>query len=138
MALGDQVADSGQGWAVGIAHPTKPGRRIGGIRLRNGSLATSGSGKQFFHHRGKRLGHVIDPRSGYPAGDLLSLTVITASAADADAAATGLFVAGSEAIAPLVESGHLSAAIAVAAGKRQDEVVVTTHGDVEWVDEVGR
>ena len=94
VAVGDQEEGSGLGWAVGIAHPTKPKRRLGGIWLRNRALATSGSGKQFFHHRGRRYGHVIDPRTGYPAGDLMSLTVIMESAADADACATGFFVAG--------------------------------------------
>ncbi|MEM9828511.1 MAG: FAD:protein FMN transferase, partial [Planctomycetota bacterium] len=67
-------------WTVGVAHPTKPKRSVGQIKLRDAAMATSGSGKQFFHHRGKRYGHVIDPRSGYPAGELLSLTLITKSA----------------------------------------------------------
>ena len=134
VARGDQVPGSGLGWAVGIAHPSKPRRRLGGIWLHNAALATSGSGKQFFHHRGRRYGHVIDPRTGYPAGDLLSLTVITDSAADADAAATGLFVAGSEAVAGFAERNGL-AVLAVAAGKRQDEVRREAFGEIAWVAE---
>ena len=95
LAAGDQDVGSGMGWPIGISHPTKPKRRLAGVWLRDQALATSGSGKQFFHHRGKRYGHVIDPRTGFPAGDLASLTIITASAADADACSTGLFVSGS-------------------------------------------
>lgn len=104
VAAGDQRQGSGQGWAVGVAHPTKPPRRLGGLWLRDAAMGTSGSGKQFFHHQGKRYGHVIDPRTGYPAGDLLSLTVITPLAVDADALATGLFVAGSAEIRRLCQS----------------------------------
>ncbi|WP_413431062.1 FAD:protein FMN transferase [Crateriforma spongiae] len=82
------------GWQLGIAHPTKPNRRIGGIRLLDAALGTSGSGQQFFHHRGVRYGHVIDPRTGYPGSDLSSLTVICDTAIKADAIGTALFVEG--------------------------------------------
>ncbi|NNE00799.1 MAG: FAD:protein FMN transferase [Pirellulaceae bacterium] len=131
---------TGRGWAIGISHPTKPQRRVGGIWLRDAALATSGSGKQFFHHQGRRYGHVIDPRTGYPAGDLLSLTVVTDSAADADACATGFFVAGSDAITrarkQALESEETSfpKMLGIRAGKRQDEVHVVTYGDLDWVD----
>jgi thiamine biosynthesis lipoprotein len=139
VACGDQSLDSGKGWAVGIAHPTKPSRRLGGIWLRNAALATSGSGKQFFHHRGRRYGHVIDPRTGYPAGDLLSLTVIADSAADADAAATGYFVAGAKRIAAddAAEPSptFVTAMVAAKPGKRQDEVELMSIGSVNWVEE---
>ncbi len=135
VAVGDQVSARGRGWAVGISHPTKPRRRLGGIWLRNAALATSGSGKQFFHHRGRRYGHVIDPRTGYPAGDLLSLTVITDSAADADAAATGYFVAGRDAVSEIAQRHEGISALTVAPGKRQDEVRHESFGELEWVEE---
>jgi thiamine biosynthesis lipoprotein len=132
VACGDQEAGSELGWAVGIAHPTKPKRRLGGIWLRDRALATSGSGKQFFHHRGKRYGHVIDPRTGFPAGDLMALTVIMESAADADACSTGLFVAGQESI-PKSAAWEIPAMIAMAAGTKQDEVEVESIGEVPWL-----
>ncbi len=96
LAIGDDVPGHGTGWRVAIEHPTLPGQRLGGVRLQNTSLGTSGSGKQFFHFQGKRYGHVIDPRTGEPAGDLLSLTILTPQAAVADALATGLFVTGEQ------------------------------------------
>ncbi len=144
IARGDQEPDSGQGWAIGISHPTKPHHRIAGIRLRNLALGTSGSGKQFFHHQGRRYGHVIDPRTGYPAGDLLALTVLTPSAADADASATGYFVCGFAEIeklhasqakgdpSPTHENGP-GPMLAVVAGGRQDAVELQAFGDIDWV-----
>ncbi len=134
IAAGDQVAGSGKGWAVGIGHPTKPNRRLGGIWLRDAALATSGSGKQFFHYRGKRYGHVIDPRTGYPAGDLLSLTVIMSSAGDADACSTGMFVAGEDSNFEDAD-WERPATIAVAEGQRQDETQVESSEQIDWVDE---
>jgi thiamine biosynthesis lipoprotein len=135
IAAGDQTSGSGMGWAVGLAHPTKPKRRLAGLWLRDMALATSGSGKQFFHHRGQRFGHVIDPRSGYPAGDMLSLTVLMASAADADACATGMFVNGSAAIGELADEEWLPTMIAVRPGNRQDAVEIECIGDAPWVDD---
>ena len=132
IAAGSQTPGSELGWAIGVAHPTKPKRRLGGLWLRDMALATSGSGKQFFHHRGRRYGHVIDPRNGYPAGDLLSLTVLMESAADADACATGLFVGGSQAIADLATEDWFPPLITVRGGERQDAVAVESMGDVPW------
>jgi thiamine biosynthesis lipoprotein len=135
IAAGDQDQHSDLGWAVGISHPTKSGRRLGGIWLKNRALATSGSGKQFFHHRGKRYGHVIDPRTGYPAGDLLSLTVIMKSAADADACSTGLFVIGSAQMESIAAEDWFPPLVAVKQAARQDEVEIESRGEIRWVDD---
>ena len=43
IAAGSQTLGSEMGWAVGIAHPSKPKRRLGGLWLRDMALATSGS-----------------------------------------------------------------------------------------------
>ena len=134
IAAGDQEPGSGTGWAVGISHPTKPKRRLGGIWLKDMALATSGSGKQFFHHRGKRYGHVIDPRTGYPAGDLLALTVTMKSAADADACATGLFVMGSDEMEKVANQDWFPPLVTVKQGSRQDEVEWESRGEIAWVE----
>lgn len=131
----DRSDESNPGWAVGISHPTKPKHRLAGVWLKNSALATSGSGKQFFHHRGKRYGHVIDPRTGWPAGDLLSLTVVKNSAADADACATGLFVLGSDQFADHDQNEWWPPLVTVASTDRQDQVDIDSQGDIIWVDE---
>lgn len=84
-------------WTVALKHPFRSEELIEHIPLRNQSLGTSGSGKQFFHFGGKRYSHIIDPRTGWPAEQMMSVTVICPSCAIADALATGLFVMGVEA-----------------------------------------
>ncbi|WP_047815073.1 FAD:protein FMN transferase [Rhodopirellula islandica] len=121
------------GWLVGVSHPTRPGRRLGGLWLRDEALSTSGSGKQFFHHQGKRYGHVIDPRTGYPAGQWLSLTLTTTHAVDADALSTALFVMGNE-DAKAYAAEHGIGLILVRAGKRQEEVSIDKTGPLIWHD----
>ncbi len=130
LAQGDADPEEspGRGWRIGVTHPKHPRRRLGGIGLRDQALATSGPGKQFFHHRGKRYGHVIDPRTGWPAGDLEALTVVTASAARADALATGWFVAGREAALAASEGEDATGVLAVQATERQAGVRVEVAG----------
>ncbi|ELP32815.1 FAD:protein FMN transferase [Rhodopirellula baltica] len=120
-----------KGWLVGVSHPTRPGKRLGGLWLRDEALSTSGSGKQFFHHQGKRYGHVIDPRTGYPAGQWLSLTLTTTHAVDADALSTALFVMGKDE-AKAYAAEHGIGLILVSAGKRQEEVVLDKSGPLIW------
>lgn len=131
-------ATPARGWLVGLAHPTKPNRRLAGIWLRDAALATSGSGKQFFHHRGQRYGHVIDPRTGQPAGDLLSLSLVTDRAVDADALATGLFVMGRDRATQfaMAETPTLPL-ILVADAPRQDDVAIATTGNWDWMEAPG-
>jgi FAD:protein FMN transferase len=131
--LGDNEEHSGQGWCVGLSHPTKPKHTLGQTWLKDSCLGTSGSGKQFFHDRGKRYSHVIDPRTGRPGSDLLSVTVRMDNAADADALATGLFVMGSQSVRSLADSppDWMPPVIAVSPAARQDDVDVECYGQIE-------
>ncbi len=85
------------GWHIGITDPLRPRRRLGKIRLSGRGLGTSGSGSQFFRHRGRRYGHILDPRTGWPAQGVYSTTVLAPTAALADALSTALYVLGPEA-----------------------------------------
>ncbi len=59
------------------------------------AVATSGDYLQQFESGGRRYSHIIDPRTGRPAGhNLASVTVLATSAAEADALATALLVLG--------------------------------------------
>jgi thiamine biosynthesis lipoprotein len=93
-ALG--AGENGKGWTVGIRHPRDVKRRLAVLRLRDSALATSGGEEQFFEHEGKRYGHIIDPRTGWPADGVAGVTVVTESAALADALATAFYVGGRE------------------------------------------
>jgi thiamine biosynthesis lipoprotein len=84
------------GWSIALRHPLKPDIRLAEFVLLDQALGTSGSGTQFFHHQGKRYGHIIDPRTGWPAEQVLSATVIAPTAEQADAISTAFYVMGIE------------------------------------------
>jgi len=84
-------------WRIGIRHPRPTGEDsvLAALDVNDGeSVFTSGDYERFYDYEGRRYHHIIDPRSGYPADQTTSVTVIHNNAATADAAATALFIAG--------------------------------------------
>jgi len=111
-----------QGWLVGVRDPHRPQRRAGQLRLVNRALATSGSGTQFFLHEGARYGHILDPRSGWPADGVLSTSVLASSAAEADALSTAFYVLGPEAAQRYCDAHAEVAAVMHCPGPRAGSV----------------
>jgi len=81
-------------WRVGVREPRGPGVLAVIEPAGDESVFTSGDYERFFVHEGRRYHHILDPRTGYPAQGLASVTVIHTDAGLADAAATALLVAG--------------------------------------------
>lgn len=84
------------GWPVGIKNPLFTEQRYATLLLRDRAMSTSGSNIQYFRHQGRRYGHILDPRTGWPAEGLLSVTVLAETAAEADALSTAFYVMGLE------------------------------------------
>jgi len=81
-------------WHIGIKDPRGDGV-IASTDVKDGeAMMTSGDYISYYDYQGKRYNHIIDPRSGYPADKVRSVTVINPDGALADTAATALFVAG--------------------------------------------
>lgn len=86
----------GRGWLVDVTSRQSSRGRLARLRLRNCALGTSGAGEQFIEVEGRRYGHVLDPRTGWPASGVLSASVATTDAATADALATAFLIGGVE------------------------------------------
>lgn len=95
LARGHRDA-SQTGWNISLSHPERHEEVLLTLPLHNQAVGTSGTAKQHFFHRGKRYGHLLDPRTGQPVDHLLSATCIASDAATADALATAFFVLGEE------------------------------------------
>jgi FAD:protein FMN transferase len=94
---GDLLASGSKGtesWKIGIANPSGDHPlQILAVAGRM-AVATSGNYRNFVEWKGKRRGHILDPRSGRPVEGIQSVSVTAASAMEADALATTLFVLG--------------------------------------------
>jgi FAD:protein FMN transferase len=86
---------AGEPWVVGIRDPLRRDRIFATLELAaDHAVATTGTYQQFVELEGKRLPHVIDPRSGEPVDGLINATVTAPTAVEADAVATASLVLG--------------------------------------------
>jgi thiamine biosynthesis lipoprotein len=92
LALGD--GPDGSGYLVGLRNPFAHDQRMGTVRLKEAALGVSGIGEQNFVVDGKRYGHILDARTGWPVVDRAYVAVVAPTAAVADALATACFVGG--------------------------------------------
>ncbi len=132
LAQGDGGPDR-LGWAIGLTDPRNPTVRRATVHLRNRAMATSAATQQHFIHEGRTLGHLLDPRSGWPAEGMLSATATAPIAAEADALATAFFILGIEKTRAFCEAHPEVGAVLIAAnsphrlevlGRARDEVDV--------------
>ncbi len=83
-------------YTIGIRDPRKNGL-IGNVSMLNESIATSGSYERYVMINGKRYTHIMNPKNGEPvSGNILSSSVVTPRAVDADALSTSTFILGDD------------------------------------------
>jgi thiamine biosynthesis lipoprotein len=130
LALNAPPSDP-RGWMVGIKHPWQPDRRLALVRLRSRAMAASGATYQHFEYNGRKLGHLLDPRSGRPAEAIGLAAAFAPTAAEADALATAFYVLGVEATQRYCERHSEVGAVLLPDGRDAVlEVVNLPPGDV--------
>lgn len=96
LNVGGDVQHFGEhGVSVGVADPAAPAENappIAVVRLQNAALATSGGYRRGFLLHGRRVSHIVDPRTGRPAERIASASVIAPDCATADALSTAFSV----------------------------------------------
>ena len=84
----NQAPDAGP-WQVGVERPDAHGQARLLLDFSRGGLATSGDTHRFFEHSGRRYGHILDVRTGWPIRDApRSVTVAAGSCVEAGMIAT--------------------------------------------------
>jgi FAD:protein FMN transferase len=88
----------GRPWKVGVQDPRarEQDKIFSTIELRDMSISTSGDYERFFILNGRRFHHLLSPKTGYPAEECQSVSIVTTDGALADAFATGIFILGPE------------------------------------------
>ncbi len=88
---------NGEDWKVAIVNPLNKNTNYALLPIRDGAVVTSGNYEKYVEFNGTRYSHIINPRTGWPATGLISVTVFAPSAELADALATSVFVMGKDA-----------------------------------------
>lgn len=82
-------------WHIGLENPLKPGTTSGSMAIINKGIGSSGDYIRGFTFEGKRYGHILDPRTGWPvANGCLQATVIASTCLQAGVLSTTAFVLG--------------------------------------------
>ncbi len=93
------LKQDGKPWRVGIKNP-RPGNGddeiMATVELSDMAISTSGDYERYFMSGGKRYHHILDPKTGYPAPECQSVTVIAKNGFQTDSFSTGVFVLGPE------------------------------------------
>lgn len=68
---------NGRDWRIGLRDPRQPDQLLGVIGLNKGFVASSGDYERFvISNDGKRLHHILDPKTGYPSQGTRGVTLI--------------------------------------------------------------
>ena len=87
------------GWEVKLQDPLTPHdpkKSAATVLLKNQCLSVSGNYEKFFKVRGVTYSHIMDPRTGRPVENMLSVAVITQTGTDGDALDNAFYVQGVE------------------------------------------
>lgn len=87
---------NGTPWQIGLVNPLNKDKVFAWFPLKDQAVVTSGDYEKFLLIDGKRYGHIIHPKTGYPSTGVISCTVFAPKAELADALSTALFVMGVE------------------------------------------
>lgn len=125
-AMGTQP--DGRAWRIGVKHPFAEGL-IQQLNLNDCAVATSGVQQRFYEIDGRRYSHIVDPRTGLPAEQAPSVTVIAADGITADAWATAFSVLTIEAGQALLARGAAPGVeVLWIAGTKEHPIVVESPG----------
>lgn len=118
----------GSSWRVGIEGP---GKELGAkivkvVPLKDMSMATSGSYRNYVKYGDEIFNHMIDPMTGFPVKHkTISVSVLSEYCADADAWATALMSMGAEKGLDLANKFNLAALFQVKEGDKVKELIST-------------
>lgn len=88
---------NGRPWRVGLRDPRQPEKLLGAVSLNQGFVAASGDYERFVMQYGRRLHHILDPRTGYPTQGPHGVALISDQLEMINGLGAALMVAGAEA-----------------------------------------
>lgn len=92
-----------ENWSIQIPDPINRNENLLELKIPYGSVVTSGNYENYTLIDGKKLSHIIDPRTGLPVERIKNVSVTCPNPEFADAMATAISVMGSQAGIKLVD-----------------------------------
>jgi thiamine biosynthesis lipoprotein len=109
----------GEPWRLGVQDPRQErGTLLGTLPMSGRAISTSGDYERFRMVDGVRYHHIIDPRTGWPARECISVTVVAPTTEQTDALSTSIFILGPAKGLALAKAEGVDVLIIDAQGKR--------------------
>ena len=87
----------GNPWRIGVNNPLETGETIDILEFSgNNAVTTSGNYEKYAEINDKRYSHIINPKTGYPSTELMSVTIIGENAEICNGFSTSIMVLGLE------------------------------------------
>ena len=83
-------------YIIGIRDPLAKNAICAKLALRNRAVATSGNYERYVTIKGQHYTHIMNPKTGKPVKDMLSVSVFTSNAGEADFLSTAIFIRGAD------------------------------------------
>ena len=94
-------------WHVGLENPKSPGSCWGSVAVTDQAVASSGDYLRHFFQGGRRYGHILDPRTGYPVNNgCLAVSVVAPTCTVAGILTTSAFILGAQEGYHLINGYH--------------------------------
>lgn len=114
-----------KGWAFRPRNPVDTSLHVSAFHLSDGAVGMSAQHEQNYLYRGQLLGHIVDPRTGWPVPADFATLVVAPTAIEADALATAFMVLGPERSAELAQLHHGVSVAFIKCGQTPDEAQLT-------------
>jgi thiamine biosynthesis lipoprotein len=135
--FGPGTAPSANLWTIEVSDPYDPTRSFARLELPPGGFSTSAFYDRAIEIEGDRVGHLLDPRTGYPVRGIASVSVFASEAIVNDILSTALFVMGAEEGLRLAEElSQVEALFVVDAEPGERAEVLTTAGLQRHIEEL--
>ncbi len=103
----------GEGYPVGLRDPQSRWRLLEVLQVAEMAVATSGDYENFREIEGRTVGHIVNPKTGMPARQIVSATAVAPTGLEAEIEATAMVVAGVERARRWVEKGEGRQAVVI-------------------------
>ncbi|MCK9328395.1 MAG: FAD:protein FMN transferase [Candidatus Cloacimonetes bacterium] len=119
-------------WNIGIQHPRDKNKVIASMKIPDMAVVTSGDYERYFIKDNIRYNHIINPKTGYPANESVSVTIFSDNATLADALSTTAFLMNPFDAIELIKGFPGTEAIIYFYDDNNEPISLKTHGTKKW------
>lgn len=122
-------------YTVGIKNPLDKTKIIGTFTMVGESVATSGNYERYVVINNKHYTHIMNPKTGRPVENMLSVTVVTPKGVDSDALSTSIFIKGAKFAEKIIREFPRTSILIISRNPKTGSVETHSFGNIWNLDD---